>query len=416
MSFWQNIKAIFSGDEQKMDSLDLWREVYGGREASSGVRVNIETALQVTTVQAVCRVLAEGVAQIPFRLYQDQGDNKKILTDHPVNKIISQKPNGWQSSFEFRETLMYHTVLTGNAYIFVNRVGIEREIRELVLIEPNRVEVTQKENGSLVYKVRSDTGKVAEFGQDAIWHVRGPSWNSWLGLDAVKIARDAIGLSISMERNHSDMHKNGTQVSGMYTVQDKLGKEQFEFLSEWLETYSIGQKRHGKPMVLDRGASFTPLSMTGVDAQHLESRKHQIEEICRVFRVMPIMIGHADKTATYASAEQMFLAHVVHTLSPWYQRIEQSADLSLLTEEDRASGLYTKFNPNALMRGAAKDRADFYTKALGAGGHGTAWMTRNEVRALEEMDRLDDPAADALPTPEASQVSATAEEEDDGQV
>ena len=132
--------------------------------------------------------------------------------------------------------------------------------------------------------------------------------------------------------------------------------------------------------------------MSGVDAQHIETRKLQVEEMCRAMRVMPIMIGQADKSATYASAEQMFLAHVVHTLMPWYERIEQSADVNLLSDEDRRAGFYTKFNPNALMRGAAADRGEYYSKALGAGGT-PAWMTQDEVRGLEERAPMGGTAA-----------------------
>jgi HK97 family phage portal protein len=158
----------------------------------------------------------------------------------------------------------------------------------------------------------------------------------------------------------------------------------------------IGGDRSHKPLIADQNAKWLSNVMTGVDQQLLETRKHQIEEMCREFRVMPIMVGQSDKAATYASAEQMFLAHVVHTLSPWYQRIEQSADVNLLSEAELAEGLYTKFIPNALMKGAAKDRAEFYAKALGSGG-GKGWMTQNDVRALEELDRSDDPDADKLP-------------------
>jgi phage portal protein BeeE len=121
---------------------------------------------------------------------------------------------------------------------------------------------------------------------------------------------------------------------------------------------------------------------------------------------MPIMVGFSDKAATYASAEQMFLAHVVHTLMPWYQRIEQSADVNLLTEAQRMAGMYVKLNPNALMRGAAKDRAEYYAKALGSGGT-KGWMTQNDVRSLEEMDRSDDPEADMLPQPTTSKPADT---------
>ena len=183
-------------------------------------------------------------------------------------------------------------------------------------------------------------------------------------------------------------------------MKEPVCSDKFKFLSDWLDRHSEGGDRAGKPIILNNGAQFTSFAMTGVDAQHLETRKHQIEEICRAWGVMPIMVGHADKTATYASAEQMFLAHVVHTLAPWYERIEQSADINLLSEADRANGYYTKFTPNALMRGAAADRASFYSTALGSGGHGTAWMTRNEVRALEELDAID--GGDEFPTaPEA---------------
>ena len=124
--------------------------------------------------------------------------------------------------------------------------------------------------------------------------------------------------------------------------------------------------------------------MNGVDAQHLETRKHQVEEICRAFRVMPIMIGQADKAATYASAEQMFLAHVIHTLSPWYSRLEQSIDANLLSETDQDMGFYSKFVPNALMRGAAKDRSEFYYKMWSMGA-----MSPNDIRAKEDDNPIE---------------------------
>ena len=138
--------------------------------------------------------------------------------------------------------------------------------------------------------------------------------------------------------------------------------------------------------------------MSNIDAQMIESRKLQIEEICREFGVMPIMVGYSDKAATYASAEQMFIAHVVHTLEPWYQRMQQSADVNLLTEDDRRSGFYTRLKDNALMRGAAKDRAEYYAKGLGSGGV-KGWLTQNDVRGYEDLDPSTDPEADKLPQP-----------------
>lgn len=394
MGFWRRI----FGREEKMTSLELFREVYGGgRESHSGVVVNLQTTLEEATAYACCRVLSEGVSQVPFHLYQESAGRKVIATD-PLDNILYRRPNAWQTSFEFRETVMLHLLLAGNAYVFVNRIGIARTIRELIPIEPRRVSVKQRADMSLEYTVTADNGETKVFGADAIWHLRGPSWNTWMGLDAIKVARHAIGLSASIEEGQSEFQKNGTKTTGMLSVTDKLDKAQFDLLSKWLDRHAIGGDRSNKSLIMDRDAKFAPFQMTGVDQQLIETRKHQVEDICRRFRVMPIMVGHSDKTATYASAEQMFLAHVVHSLMPWYQRLEQSADVNLLSEEQRNAGFYTKLNPNALMRGAAKDRAEYYAKGLGSGGS-LGWLTPNDVRNFEELDRSDESEADMLPKP-----------------
>jgi HK97 family phage portal protein len=404
------------GLEQKGDitsSLALFKEIYGGRESHSGITVNIDSALGVTTVLACVRSIASGIAQVPWPVFQDNGGDRRKATEHPLYSVIGSRPNRWQTSYEFRETLLYHVLLTNNSYVFVNRVGAGRVVKELIPIEPGRVTVEQNKDYSLVYKVRGrDGAEVQSFGADAIWHLRGPSWNSWQGLDAVHMARDAIGLTIALERGQAEFQKGGARTSGVLSVTNPLAPDKFEFLAAWLDKHLPGGDRANKPLIADMGMDYKPFTMTGVDQQLIETRKHQIEEICRAFGVMPIMVGHADKTATYASAEQMFLAHVVHTLSPWYRRVEQSADVNLLTDGDRAAGYYTKFIPNALMRGAAVDRSDFYAKALGSGGT-KGWMTQNEVRSFEELDRSDDPEADRLPQPTNAEPADEPDEPDE---
>lgn len=390
--------ARLFGLEAKMSSRELYDEGKGGRESSSGATVNFSTALDVSTVLAICRVLADGVGQIPFRLYQTDGVSRRVAVDHPLNLLISRQPNRWQSSFEFRETLMFHLVLTGNAYVYKNRVGLDRKIKALIPLMPGHVGVDRNSDLSLRYTVSDPNGSTRIFQQDDIWHLRGPSWNTWMGMEAVKLARNAIGLAMALEESHAKFHRNGAHTSGLYSVDPKLGKEQYEQLEKWLDKYAIGGSRYQKPMLLDNAAKYTSTMMTGVDSQHLETRRFQIEEMCREFRVMPIMVGHYDKAATYASSEQMFLAHVVHSLAPHYQRIEQSADVNLLTPDEISQGYYTKFMPNGLMRGAAADRATFYTKALGS-GNAKGWMTQNEVRDAEDMNRSTDPKADELPQP-----------------
>lgn len=400
MGFWQR---LFGGEQKASSSLELFREIYGGRESRSGVSVNASSALEVTTVLACLRVIAEGVSQVPFRVFQETAGGRTVkAASHPLYPVLYRRPNPWQTSFEFRETIVFHTALVGNAYCFINRVGSARQIRELIPIEPRRVVVEQRPDMSLIYRVSSDNGQTREFPADAIWHLRGPSWNGWAGLDATQKARDAIGLTMALEQGQSDFQRNGAKTSGMYAVKDKLSPEKYALLRKWFEE-EVAKEGAYRPLILDQDAKYTPFTMTGVDQQLLETRRHQVEEICRAFRVMPIMIGQSDKAATYASAEQMFLAHVVHTLMPWYERIEQSADVNLLSEEDVAAGFYTKFTPNALMRGAAKDRGEFYAKALGSGGS-KGWMTQNDVRSLEELDRIDDPEADKLAQPSGQEA------------
>jgi HK97 family phage portal protein len=399
-SWWSR---LFGPKEVKYSTLDLFREIYGGPPSRTGVSVTWASALEVSTVLACLRVIAEGVAQVPFRLYRDiEGRGGQPATDHALYDVLYRRPNRWQTSFEFRETVAMHAALVGNAYVFVGRVGMAREIRELVPLEPQFVAVEKRRDGTLLYKYSPVSGQTVEFAADAIWHIKGPSWNGYTGLEAVKLVRESVALAIASEAAHAEMHRGSAKMSGIYSVEGNLSKEKYDFLAAWLDKYAMGGERAGKPMILDLGAKFTTTQMTGVDAQHLETRKHQIEEICRSFRVMPIMVGYAGNATTYASAEQMFIAHVVHTLSPWYERIEQSADVNLLSDDDRRQGYYTKFTPNALMRGAARDRAEFYTRMVGSVNATPGIMTRNEIRALEELPPID--GGDVLfdPTPPAA--------------
>lgn len=389
--------------QKATSSLEVFRELFGSPPASSGVEVTWKTALEVAAVLDCVRVVAEGVSQVPFKLYRDDGSgSKSVASDHPVHELISTRPNDWQTSFEFRETLMFHLMLTTNAFVFLNKVGSERMPVELIILEPGKVSVEQLSDMRLQYKVRGANGNERIFPQEAIWHLRGPSWNSWMGLELTRLAREAIGLSISIERGQGSFQKGGARTSGLLSVEDTLTKEQYKDLADWLEKHEAGGAREGKTIIADRGAKYAQLTLSAVDQQLIESRKFQIEEICRVFRVMPLMVGHPADMAARAATESIFLTHVVHTLSPWYTRIEQSADVNLLSPADREDGLYTKFTANALMRGAAKDRAEYYAKALGSGGS-KGWMTQNDVRGLEELDRIDDPEADKLP----QQINAT---------
>lgn len=404
---WLN--RLFKSSESAITSLDLFRLVYGSRESTSGKPVTLDSAFELSVVYAICRCIAEGVAQIPFRVMQLKGDKRTDLSDTPLGRLITRQPNPMQTSFEFRETIMFHLLMTNNAYVFVGRVGSAREPRILRPIMPQTVRVKlENDNETVRYFVRGQNGGEVEFPAENIWHIRGPSWAPHLGMDVLKIIRNAVGLAASIEDNQAAMNKNGLQTSGVLSVDNKLSAEKYEFLAGWLDKHQPGGPRFGKPMVVDMGAEWSNNSMTGVDAQLLETRRYQVEELCRPFRLMPIMIGYSDKTATYASAEQMFINHVVHCLAPWYERIEQSAEKSLLTEDQVNEGLYIKFFPDGLLRGDIASRYSSYSKALGSGG-GQPWLTVNEVRAFQDLDRIEggdklpEPKPAATPTPDPAQ-------------
>lgn len=324
-----------------------------GPSSKTGIAVTWSTALQVTAMLACCKVVGEGIAQSRCRLMQPRpAGGFEAAVKHPLYRLLYRKPNKWQSAFEFWETIVFHLLLVGNAYVFVNRLG-SGDIYELLIVEPQRVAVTRLPDLSLVYDVTMpETQRLVRLTSDQIWHIRGSSWNGWMGMETVRLAREALGLSLALEESHAALHKNGAQPSGTYSVEGTLTKPQYDALKEYLRAYAASDK--STPMILDNGTKWLTQQMSGVDAEHVATRKLQIEEVCRPVRVIPLMIGQSDKTATFASVEQLLIAHVMHCLLPMGERIEQSAAAFLLTEKEQATGFELKFNFNNLMRGDFK--------------------------------------------------------------
>jgi len=363
--------------------------------------------MEAVTAMACARVIAEGLAQVPCKLFRKQGSTRTTAEDHRLYSLLDDSPNTWMTSFEFFETMGLHLVFCSNFYAFVNRY--RGEVLEILPYEPQHVHV-EREGFDLRYWVTSTlsgggTTRI-EVPVANMWHVRGPSWNSWQGLEGVKLAREAIGLAISTEEHGAKTFRNGAKIGGVLSTDQVLSKDKAREIREaWEETYG-GAENAGKTAVVWGGLKYMATSMLNDQAQFIETRKFQVEEVCRAFRVMPIMVGYSDKTATYASAEQMFIAHAVHTLGPWYRRVEKSAKKFLLTERERDAGYYVKFMANALMRTSAKDRAEYYAKALGSGGS-PAWMCQDEVRDWEELNPMGGSAGEL---PKATNVTSSAGE------
>ena len=388
-------------------TLELFKQIYGARLSNAGITVTLEDAIRCAAVFACARVIATGIAQVPLKLFRELPDGgRQPAKDHPLYRVVHRKPNAWQTSYELRETLGLHLALAGRAYCYKVRLG--GQVRELIPLEPGRV--TTKESPDLgapvLYTFHGRDGRVLEFPAADVWHLKGPSWCGWEGLDALNTMREAIGLALATESSQAALHRNGVRVPGVYSVEGPLSSAQYNDLRKFLKENHAGENS-GLPMIVDRAAKWLPLAMNGVDAQHLETRKHQVVEVCRAMGVLPIMVFESDKATTYASAEAMFEAHKVHTLAPLWERLEQSMDCSLLSPRDERDGLYFKFMGNAMARGSLRDRAEYFSKALGAGG-GPAWMVQDEVRVLEELNPMGGAAA-LLPQPTNVRPAAPAD-------
>ncbi|WP_456622155.1 phage portal protein [Bradyrhizobium sp. P5_C12] len=380
---WRGFKSAGANPD---GSLALFREIYGRPPSRSGAVVNLDSALRTATFFACVRVKAEDIAQCPCDLFRDRpdGNGKDIAKDHPLYPLLTVQPNDTQTTFEFFETLVFHLEVAFNFYAFKSIV--RGRIDELIPIEPHLVQVRRQRDLTLVYDVNIG-GQVKTFPSDLIWHVRGPSWNGWQGMDFLKLAREALGLSIAIETDQAHLYKNGLRTSGTYSVEGTLNSAQYQELRAFIKEYQAAES--GEPLILDRAAKYISETMKGVDAQTLEQRKHQVEEVCRLVRVMPIMIGHAGNTSpTFASAEQFFIAHRVHTLQPPSRRVETSIGKNLIGKDDTLKGVKAKFNLDSLQRGAFKDKIDAITKMLGSGGS-TPMAEVNEVRELLDMNPVD---------------------------
>lgn len=376
----------------------------GYKGGKAGVNVNWQTALQAVTALACARVIAEGIAQIPLKLHKDRPEGgSDPQKDHPLYKLVNATPNEYLTSYEWRETMGLHLLFAGNAYAI--KISSRGEIAELLPLNPG--DVTPKDdNGRRIYEVQvNGKGKIIVQAADML-HIRGISWDGLSGLDGVKLARDAIGLAIATEEHGSRLFANGAQPGGILTTDANITDPEVRkaLRESWNSTHQGGENA-GKTGLLWGGLKWQSTSVNNDQSQFLETRNFQVQEVCRWARVLPIMVGHSDKSMTFASAEQIFLSHVVHTMGPWYARIEQALDKALLTEQQRDQGYFFKFNVSALMRGSHNDRSAYFAKALGSGGS-PAWMSVNEVRALDELNPIEgelyskpNPAATAAPPP-----------------
>ena len=354
--------------------------------STSGKRVNERSAMQMTAVYSGVRILSEAVASLPLHFYKYGKNGSKVkAVDHPLYMLLHDEPNPEMTSFVFRETLMTHLLLWGNAYAQIIRNG-KGEIIALYPLMPDRMKVDRDEHGRLYYEyqVSSDDaptnkGTTVKLTPDEVMHIPGLGFDGLVGYSPIAMAKNAIGLAIAAEEYGSKFYANGAAPSGVLEHPGTL-KDPSKVRDSWSQTFGGSANSH-KVAVLEEGMKYTPISISPNEAQFLETRKFQIDEIARIFRVPPHMVGDLEKSS-FSNIEQQSLEFVKYTLDPWVSRWEQNMARSLLSAEEKQK-YFIKFNVDGLLRGDYQSRMNGYATARQNG-----WMSANDIRELENLDRI----------------------------
>lgn len=384
-------KLFKSRDHPKIDNRTVgssYSFYMGG--SSAGKNVNERSAMQMTAVYSCVRILAEAVAGLPLHLYRYKEDGgKERAIDNNLYHLLHDEPNKEMSSFIFRETLMTHLLLWGNAYAQIIR-NSKGEVVALYPLMPNKMQVDRDENGELyyIYTRSSDEAKTMDgvtvyLTPRDVLHIPGLGFDGLVGYSPIAMAKNAIGLAIATEEYGAKFFANGAAPSGVLEHPGTI-KDPSRLRENWNSTFG-GSANSGKVAVLEEGMKYTPISISPEQAQFLETRKFQIDEIARIFRVPPHMVGDLEKSS-FSNIEQQSLEFVKYTLDPWVIRWEQSLSRALLNEDEKRKYFF-KFNLEGLLRGDYESRMSGYAVARQNG-----WMSANDIRELENMDKI--PAED----------------------
>ncbi len=387
MGFLSSLSSVFSrgisaGSSDRSPWGSFW---FNDVPMRMGGPVTAEGAMRLSAVYACVRVLAEAMAGLPLILYKQEANGGKTkVTDHWLHKLLCLRPNEFQNAFEWREMLMGHLALRGNAYceIIAKKNG---EITDLMPIHPDHIKIELLPNSDYRYRVRNDDGTEDILPRGSVWHIRGLSSNGIVGLSPLSLAAESFGVALEAQRYGRQFFANDAKPTSGWVeggvFKDAEAKKTF---AEAFQKAVTGANRH-KILVLEGAMKYHEVGVTNKDAQFLELRKFQISDIARIFRVPPHMIGDLDR-ATFSNIEQQSLEFVIHTMQPWTKRWEHSIEYSLMPE---SSGLQVGFDFDELMRGDADSRSKYYASGITNG-----WLTRNEVRireSLNPIDGLDEP-------------------------
>lgn len=356
---------------------------------SAGKVVNERSSMQMTAVYSCVRIIAEAIASLPLHLYRytDEGGKEKAL-DHPLYQLLHDEPNPEMTSFVFRETLMTHLLLWGNAFSQIIRNG-KGEVVALYPLMPDRMQIDRDSvSGKLyyTYRVSQDDPKTVKGSEVVlsphdVLHIPGLGFDGLVGYSPIAMAKSAIGMALACDEYAAKFFSNGATPGGVLTHPGTL-KDPGKLRDSWQSAFG-GSANSSKIAVLEEGMKYTPISISPEQAQFLETRKYQVTEIARIFRVPPHMLADLEKSS-FSNIENMSREFVTYTLDPWLIRWEQAMHRSLFSTDEKRD-FFFKFNVDGLLRGDYSSRMAGYAVGIQNG-----FMSPNDVRQLENLDLIPD--------------------------
>ncbi|NRY61507.1 phage portal protein [Clostridium beijerinckii] len=366
----------------------LWGNTYSFffGSTTSGKTVNERTAMQTTAVYACVRILAETIASLPLHTYKYTETGKEKAMEHQLYNLLADEPNPEMTSFVFRETLMSHLLLWGNAYAQIIRDG-RGNIIGLYPLLPNKMSVNRASNGEIYYiysRYSDENPNIEGYGQVylqnyEVLHIPGLGFDGLVGYSPIAMAKNAVGMSIACEEYGASFFANGANPGGVLEHPGVV-KDPARVRDSWNSVYQGTGNAH-KVAVLEEGMKFQSIGIPPEQAQFLETRKFQINEIARLFRIPPHMVGDLDKSS-FSNIEQQSLEFVKYTLDPWVIRWEQAMKKALLLPGEKKD-YFIKFNVDGLLRGDYQSRMNGYSI-----GRQNGWLSSNDIRELENLNKI----------------------------
>lgn len=365
---------------------------------SAGVNITVQTAESISAVYAAVAAISESVGSLPLDVYRRTDDGRDKARTHPLYALLHDAPNEWQTALEFREQLQRHILLRGNAYARIRWSGAGR-VQALEPINPDSVSILRSSvSERLIYEYTDRHGKLQRLTADEMLHIRYHTEDGVLGRSPIQVARDTLGLALAERTHGAKMFEQGTKLSGVIETAPGTTKEQAAQIRESWAAGQAGVNNHGKTPVLPQGAKYSAVSMTLEDAEWIEARRLSVEEVARLFRVPPVLIGDL-REANYSNAVELGRYFVTHTLRRHLVAWEQAINRTLL-----GSGFFAEHNVEGLLRGDSLNRAQFYQRGVEDG-----WLLRSEVRRMENLptvEGIDDEQKTKTPDDQAPSAGA----------